>query len=232
MRMVGRIASVLVAVVLGWFSFSSSDVLPQAKSSIESVVASASSSFHSLYDSAVESATAAPIQIENAPESAYGDASNFVSATVVRVKDGDTVVVRNNETNDLMNIRLLEVDTFEVFGGKSMNDDVKEYHQNKATLTRLGRIGSGITKYYLHKGTQVSLSFKNGGRLTRGVYGRVLAFIHLGHGLVLNEILVRNGGALVYRKAKTNMHSRYMNIESAAVKERLGVWKTISASYH
>jgi len=158
--------------------------------------------------------------------------SGYVDAKVDRVKDGDTVVVIHN--GEKMNIRLLEVDTFEVFASKSMDADVIQFHLKKGTLKNLGQFGSSITKQLLHKGQHVRLTFKNNGSVSKGYYGRVLAFIHLDDNSVLNEILVRSGGALVYRGDKTRVHNRYLKLESLARDDDLGIWQNqnVRKYYH
>jgi len=140
---------------------------------------------------------------------------------VLYVVDGDTIAV--NWKGKKESIRLLEVDTFEVRGSNSMNGDIKQFHLSKNKLKSLGKIGSNLTKQLVHRGDTVWLSFEG---KRRGYYKRLLAFVHLSNGKVLNEELMKQGVALVYARNRkgSSHHQDYLKYEAQANSEQIGVW--------
>lgn len=161
----------------------------------------------------------AVIHIPHPVDVAYA-ADVGIPAKVLRIADGDTITV-SVPGRGKVKVRLLEVDTFEVYQSSSMDHDVRQFRLSKSRLKELGHIGSAFTKNLVHKGDTVWLIYS--GRRT-GIFGRDLAFVRLSDGRVLNEELVKAGAALVYRGAATPEHGRYLRMEAAARNARLGVW--------
>lgn len=152
----------------------------------------------------------------------YGAAKD--TATVIRVVDGDTIVVSvpGKYSDKETSIRLLGVDPFEVYDSKQMKNDVRQYGLSKNVLKDLGHFGSDFVKQRVKKGMTVRISY-SGERI--GFYGRTRAFVHLPDGTVLNEELIKAGAALVYRsQSKPPYLQRYLELEAAARKARVGVW--------
>ena len=140
---------------------------------------------------------------------------------MTKISDGDTIKVSFNDEE--VKVRLLEVDTFEVYNSKSMDADIRQFNLSKNQLKDLGKTGSDFTKSLIHKGDLIFLSFS--GKRT-GYYGRMLAFVHLADGRVLNEELIKSGAALVYRSrsGRTPFHSEYLQLEQTARNQSRGVW--------
>lgn len=119
------------------------------------------------------------------------------TCTVAFVLDGDTLNCRNGER-----IRLLLVDSPErgPFGTLARNA--------LATL--------------LPTGSEIRLEFDEESRDSRG---RLLAYVFLADGRMVNEMLVRQGYAFLKPSVVNRRHSaRLRAAESTARQQRLGVW--------
>lgn len=102
---------------------------------------------------------------------APGPTANARGATVERVSDGDTVRLRG-----LGRVRLIGVDTPEVFGH----------------VECFGRAASNFVKHLLPPGTRVRFRL---GVEERDRFGRLLAYVWLPDGRMLNAVLVERGYA-------------------------------------
>lgn len=132
-------------------------------------------------------------------------------ATVVSVSDGDTVRVGiNGETESL---RLILIDTPET---RDPNDPVE----------CVGAEATAFTKRLLPKGTTVYLEQDIS---DRDRYGRMLRYIWLegddGEALLFNEMLVREGYAVLYTYPPDVKYvDRIRAAQDAAVAEQAGLW--------
>ncbi|TPW75435.1 thermonuclease family protein [Schumannella soli] len=137
------------------------------------------------------------------------------SATIVRVVDGDTVVVRRAGRGSQETVRLAGIDTPETV---KPNSPVECW----------GPEASAHTKALLPAGSAVRLEpDPTQGDADR--YGRLLRYLWLpssadaSSGSLVNEALVREGFAEAYR----DRHARwqeFQDAQSAARSERLGLW--------
>ena len=126
------------------------------------------------------------------------------TAIVSRVIDGDTIeVTLRGETQ---RVRLLLVDTPEVYGGEEC----------------YGPEASAYASSLLPEGTEV--------RLERDVtdadfFGRLLRYVYLADGRMLNELLVEGGYATVYPFGSDVLHEqRLRDAEARAREAGAGLW--------
>jgi endonuclease YncB( thermonuclease family) len=115
--------------------------------------------------------------------------SGLVPATVVRVVDGDTVVVRLGDGRSAR-VRLIGVDTPEVHDADKLRREAENAGRDVATIRALGRRATAFTRQHL-AGRRIEME--------RDVtvldqYGRTLAYLWLGDELY-NVVLVREGYA-------------------------------------
>src|SRR5882724_5094824 len=103
-------------------------------------------------------------------------------ATIVRVVDGDTIEVKLKEQKE--KVRLIGVDTPEKFESDKLHRDAARTGQNEKTIRALGERASDFTKSLVHPGDTVQLEY---GQEARDKYRRVLAFVWLPSGKMLNE---------------------------------------------
>ena len=127
---------------------------------------------------------------------------------VVRVVDGDTIVVRYN--NKYEKVRLLCVNTPE------------SVHPDKKQNIPMGKVASRYTQKKL-TGKYVNLEFEI--KKLRGNYGHLLAYVFVG-GQNLNLDLVRQGLSPYYTKyGKSQKYdAEFRAAEKQARKEMLNIW--------
>ena len=152
------------------------------------------------------------------PNSFYG---NVIEAKVIRVIDGDTIEIQYKGKKRV--VRLLLVDTFETGDNKSMRDDVQRFNVSAEFLSRLGGIAKKYVASKLKRGDAVGLSFA-GKKATADKYGRILAYIHLRDGHILNEILLQKGYAMLYKSRVKNLPA-YYRLFKKAYDAKKGVWR-------
>jgi micrococcal nuclease len=123
--------------------------------------------------------------------------------SVTRVVDGDTIEV-SPEVHGTEDVRLIGVDTPEVFGGE-------EPYGPEASAYTKGRL----------EGQQVALEFDEE---TVDPYGRALAYVWLPGGELFNETLVREGYAEVATfPPNVKYEDRFLAAEEEARAEGLGI---------
>jgi micrococcal nuclease len=129
-------------------------------------------------------------------------------AFVLRVVDGDTLVVRLG--TDEERVRLLGVDTPESVDPRR---PVEEY----------GREAAAFTRSMLPRGARISLRFDVE---RRDQYGRLLAHVYLDDGTWLNALLVRAGFAQVMTVPPNVAHADFFrDLQRKARGELAGLWQ-------
>lgn len=113
----------------------------------------------------------------------------LVPASVVRVVDGDTIVVRLGDGWSTR-VRLIGIDTPEVHPSDKLRRDAQRTGKDAAAIQALGAKASEFTKKHL-AGQHIQLE-RDATALDR--YGRALAYVWLGDELY-NLVIVREGYA-------------------------------------
>jgi micrococcal nuclease len=90
-------------------------------------------------------------------------------------------------------VRLLGIDTPEVYESEKLERDARESGQSKEVIQRLGRLASEFTKHHLDN-KEVALEFDV---QTRDQYGRLLAYVWLEGRILFNMLIVQEGYAQV-----------------------------------
>lgn len=85
---------------------------------------------------------------------------------------------------------MIGVDTPEVHESEKLRRDAARTKQDVATIQALGRQASAFTKRLVHAGKQVRLEFD---QQARDKYRRLLAFVWLSDGCLLNETIICEG---------------------------------------
>ena len=132
---------------------------------------------------------------------------NLISAEVVNVVDGDTIDVRL-KSGKQERVRFILVDTPETVHPKKGEEP-------------FGREASDFTKKTLN-GQKVDLKL---GVQERDKYGRLLAYVYLKDGTMINELLLQKGLARVaVFPPNTEFVDQFRDIEAQAKKEHKGIW--------
>lgn len=142
-----------------------------------------------------------------APAHARGGAESRApeQREVLRVIDGDTLVLDRQEK-----LRLLGIDAPET-----------EHTRRKGGAECFGKEASAHVRE-LVVGRRVRLEFEPGELRDR--YGRTLAWVQLGDGTSLNETLVRQGYARVYRHMPRSRRDAFQAAEREARRAGRGLW--------
>jgi micrococcal nuclease len=132
--------------------------------------------------------------------------------TVIRVIDGDTLVLSPNEK-----VRLIGVDTPET------------KHPKKA-VECFGREATKFTKNMV-AGKRVRLKFDdvNATRGHRDRYGRTLAYVYLEDGTLLNAEIIRKGYGHAFTQFPFRYLLRFRNLERQARERGMGLWSDCHA---
>lgn len=109
--------------------------------------------------------------------------------TIVRVVDGDTLVLDGGER-----VRLLGVDTPEKFESPKLERDARKSGLDRKTIQQMGERASAFTKS-ICEGKRCWLEY---GQRRYDKYGRTLAVVHLANGSILNEEILRSGTGTPY----------------------------------
>lgn len=129
--------------------------------------------------------------------------------TVVRVVDGDTIVVGPNEK-----VRLIGVDTPETVHPKK---SVECFGKDAKEFTR--RVVEGKT-------IRLILDEVNKSRQHKDRYRRTLAYVYLEDGTMLNRELIRQGYAHAYTRFPFRYLVEFRELERAARTENVGLWSS------
>jgi len=120
-------------------------------------------------------------------------------ATIIRAVDGDTLEVSLDGHSE--KVRLIGVDTPEVHESEKLHRDSARTHQDEATIKALGQRAWDFTKSVVHAGDQVRLEY---GQEPRDKYYRILAFVWLPDGRMLNETIICEGFGNAYMRYPFN----------------------------
>jgi micrococcal nuclease len=122
--------------------------------------------------------------------------------TVVRVVDGDTLLLDGNER-----VRLIGVDT-------------PESVDRRRPVEYYGKEASAFTRR-LAEGKRVRLAFD---QQRKDRYGRTLAYVHLEDGTLLNAEIIRQGYGQAYTRFPFRYLEQFRAYEREAREQRRGLW--------
>lgn len=125
----------------------------------------------------------------------------------IRVVDGDTLMVRHEKERPIR-VRLIGVDTPETV-------------RPETPVEYFGREASAFTRR-LAEGRNVRLEFD---QQRRDKYDRLLAYVYLPDGTMLNEEIIRQGYGHVFMKFPFRFKKRFRSLEKEARKQGRGLWK-------
>ena len=138
-----------------------------------------------------------------------------LQGTVTWIYDGDTLKVDPHGK-----VRLIGIDTPERETSKR-----DSYLIKKGILaTRQREIYQQAKTFNINqvKGQLVILTLDDP---ERDRHGRLLAYLHLPDGRMLNRVLLEQGLAVVYRRFSFRMKEDFLTAETAAMKNKKGLWE-------
>ena len=133
--------------------------------------------------------------------------------TVADVIDGDTIDIDiPNGKYSHTRIRLWGIDTPET---KNPKLGVMYFGPEAAEFAKELAFGKPVT-VYLEK------------HRTRGKYGRLLAYVRLPDGSILNEVLVAEGFAYADLRFRHSFYNKYKQLEASARSQKKGLWEKVT----
>ena len=143
------------------------------------------------------------------------DQKPLLQGTVSWVYDGDTL-----EIEEIGKVRLIGIDTPE------RENSQRDQHLAKQGISaaRQREIYRAAKEFNIKhiKGQRVSLSLD---QPERDRHGRILAYIHLPDGRILNQLLIEKGLAVVYRRFSFQMKEEFLRAEELARQAEVGLWE-------
>jgi len=142
------------------------------------------------------------------------------SDVVLRVVDGDTLTINHNGRKE--SIRLIGIDTPESKSNKKARKDAMRSNEDLRTIVSLGKEAAQFVKTLVHPGDPVFIEFD---RQTRDKYGRLLGYVYLADGTMLNEEIVRAGYAnLMTYPPNVKYQDRFLRAYHDARDNNRGLW--------
>jgi len=144
---------------------------------------------------------------------------NLLETNVDHVIDGDTIVVIFNGQKE--HVRLIGVDTPE----SRMNKRVLKQRElgDAEKVIELGQKAKKFTKSLVKPGDKVYLEFDT---VARDRYGRMLAYVYLKDGRMLNKEIICNGYAMPLTvPPNVKYQEEFKRCYQEAREKGLGLWK-------
>ena len=112
------------------------------------------------------------------------------TATVISVIDGDTIKIKYNNLNE--KVRLIGIDTPESTDNNKAYRDASRTQKDLNSIIAQGIKAKAFTSSLVHSGDKVDLEFDIE---KRDHYHRLLAYVFLSNGKMLNEEVIKHGYA-------------------------------------
>jgi len=135
---------------------------------------------------------------------------------VTWVNDGDTIQVQGVGIVRLIGVDCPEKETTDRDWKYLRNGCSDQDHLRQSAASTLKRV------IQLCKGEQVQIQV---GGDKRDRYGRTLAYVWLPNGRMLNELLLEEGRAIVYRRFEFAHKKEFIRLEATAKRQQVGIWK-------
>lgn len=141
-------------------------------------------------------------------------------AKVIRVVDGDTLKVELN--GRVVNVRLIGIDTPESKVNKKAKKDAARSSQDIKTIVGLGKAATNFTKSIVKPGDLVDIEQDV---QPRDRYGRLLVYVYLKSGKMLNEEIIAAGFASVMTiPPNVRYQERFLHAYRSAREGQRGLW--------
>ena len=144
----------------------------------------------------------------------------YERAVVSYVVDGDTIVVVQGGRKE--KVRLIGIDTPESKENSKAFRDAERKGSDISVIISQGKKATSFLRGIIKKGDSVSLEFDV---VERDKYGRLLAYVYLGDGRFLNELIVKSGFAYVLTIPPNVKHkNKFIEAFKYAQENKLGLW--------
>jgi len=141
---------------------------------------------------------------------------------IIKVVDGDGLIVENIFNNQEFEIRFLGIDAPELKPCRKLTQDERETHLAAQFLMELGRKSLKYLLEIAPPNTNVSILMETENEID--LYGRTLAYVFLEDGSCLNEIMIKEGFAKPYSRYFCNELPKYQMLNLNAKNEQKGLF--------
>lgn len=145
---------------------------------------------------------------------------------IVKVVDGDGLIVRSIISKQEEEIRFYGIDAPELSPCKKLKQDERETHLPGRLLMEFARQSYNFLKEIACIGENITLVQEAGNQKDR--YGRTLAYVILTNGNVLNELMVKNGFAKPYDKLYCSELPKYQELNLKAMTDKKGLYSHVN----
>ena len=158
----------------------------------------------------------------NKPESKSTSKSSHAqqTTTVTRIVDGDTLKVfyLGNEES----IRLIGIDTPESRVNKKTKKDAERNNQDIKIIIEMGKKATRYVKGLVKPGDLITIELDV---QERDRYGRILGYVYLSNGKMLNEEIVKAGYAMTMTiPPNVKYKDRFLIAYQEAKEDKRGLW--------
>ena len=144
---------------------------------------------------------------------------------IIKVVDGDGLIVENIFNNQEFEIRFLGIDAPELKPCRKLTQDERETHLAAQFLMELGRKSLKYLLEIAPPNTNVSILMETENEID--LYGRTLAYVFLEDGSCLNEIMIKEGFAKPYSRYFFNELPKYQMLNLNAKNVQKGLFALI-----
>jgi micrococcal nuclease len=145
------------------------------------------------------------------------------TTTVVRIVDGDTLKVRYWGKEE--SIRLIGIDTPESRVNKKAKRDAKRSGQDIKIIIAMGKRATEYVESLVKIGDLITIEFD---AQQRDRYSRLLGYVYLSNGKMLNEEIVKAGYAYVMTiPPNVKYQDRFLKAYQESRKKRRGLWRDL-----
>ena len=142
---------------------------------------------------------------------------DYDNILVIRVIDGDTIELQDKER-----VRLIGIDTPEARYNKKLQRDVSRTGKDYETIIAMGEKATKFTRSLL-EGKRVRLEFDIE---KRDRYGRLLAYVYLPDGRMLNAEIVKYGYGQIYTfPPNVKYVDLFLKLQREAREGNRGLWE-------
>ncbi|MCB2192123.1 MAG: thermonuclease family protein [Deltaproteobacteria bacterium] len=145
-----------------------------------------------------------------------------LTVEVARINDGDTITVHLRGKPEL--VRLIGVDAPETAHSKSLARKAKNAGRSATEEAKAGAASREAMRKLVAVGDKVRLVDGRPQTRKRDRYRRLLAFVYLSDGRLLNQEMIAQGWAHAYRSFNYRHKSDFLKAENGARLARRGLW--------
>ena len=145
--------------------------------------------------------------------------------SIAKILDGDSIIVRDDATQEEKQVRLYGIDAPEIKKCRKLISDEAETHLAGGLLMELGRMALNFALTIAPPDTNCTLIQEKSN--PRDGHGRTLAYLILPDGSCFNEIMVSEGFAKPYSEYYCERLHDYQKLNILAKRQKKGLYSVV-----